>query len=220
MGRGRRAAAAAGALIPVTAGIAWAATVRDEVPAAVRRPSFAAAAPVPERPEAAAPARRALSVVVPEVPKTVRLPSGRSVPILAVATQPGGRLAVPEDIRVAGWWRGGSLIGDPFGSTLIAAHIDSKTQGLGPFAELLSVRAEQRIRVSTAHLRQEFEVRSLRLVRSGDLANESWVFSPTGERRLTLVTCAPPYDGARGGYQNLAVVTATPVRAPQATVER
>jgi hypothetical protein len=80
------------------------------------------------------------------------------------------------------------------------------------------VRADQRITVSTAHLRQEFAVRSLRLVRSSELGNESWVFSPDGERRLTLVTCAPPYDRARGGYQNLAVVTATPVRA--ATVVR
>jgi hypothetical protein len=139
---------------------------------------------------------------------------------LAVATEPGGRLGVPDDIRVAGWWRGGSRIGDPFGSTLIAAHVDSKTQGLGPFVELLSVRAEQRIRVNTEHLSQEFAVRSLRLVPSGDLANQSWVFSPGGERRLTLVTCAPPYELARGGYQNLAVITATPVEDPEATLAR
>jgi hypothetical protein len=220
MRRGLRAAAAAGALISVTAAIAWAATVSDEVPAAVPRASLAASAPVPERVEAATPARRALSVVIPEAPTAVRLPSGRSVPVLAVLTEPGGRLAVPDDIRLGGWWRGGSRIGDPFGSTLIAAHVDSKTQGLGPFAELLNVRADQRISVSTVHLRQEFAVRSLRLVRSSELANESWVFSPGGERRLTLVTCAPPYDRARGGYQNLAVVTATPVREPGVTAER
>jgi hypothetical protein len=220
MRRGLRAAAAAGALISAAAAIAWAATVSDEVPAAAPRAHLAASAPVPERVEAATPARRALSVVIPEAPMAVRLPSGRSVPVLAVSTEPGGRLAVPDDIHLGGWWRGGSRIGDPFGSTLIAAHIDSKTQGLGPFAELLSVRADQRISVSTVHLRQEFAVRSLRLVRSSELANESWVFSPGGERRLTLVTCAPPYDEARGGYQNLAVVTATPVRGPNATVER
>lgn len=220
MRRGLRAAAGAGALIPVMAVIAWAATIGDKAPAAVPHPSVALAPPVPERVELAAPARRARSVVVPEAPTHLRLPSGRSVPILAVSTEPDGRLAVPDDIRVAGWWRGGSRIGDPFGSTMIAAHIDSKTQGLGPFVELLSVRAGQRISVSAAHLRQEFAVRSLRLVRSGELANESWVFSPGGARRLTLVTCAPPYDEARGGYQNLAVVTATPIRGPDATVER
>jgi hypothetical protein len=220
MRRGLRATAAAGALFSATAAIAWAATVNETVPAAVPRPSFASAPPVAERADAATPARRALTVVVAEAPTAVRLPSGRTVPVLAVSTAPGGRLAVPDDIRLGGWWRGGSRIGDPFGSTLIAAHIDSKTQGLGPFAELLSARANQRVSVSTVHLRQEFAVRSLRLVRSSELANASWVFSPGGERRLTLVTCAPPYDDARGGYQNLAVVTATPVRGPEATVER
>ena len=37
---------------------------------------------------------------------------------------------------------------------------------------------------------------------------------PPGPRRLTMVTCAGPYDAARGGYQNLAVVTARPVTRP------
>jgi hypothetical protein len=218
MRRELRAAAAAGALIAATAAVAWVARVTDEVPAPDSRASHAASAPASERVQVATPARRALSVVIPEAPAAVRLPSGRSVRVLAVQTEEDGRLAVPDDIRLGGWWRGGSRIGDPFGSTVIAAHVDSKTQGLGPFAELLSVRADQRITVSTAHLRQEFAVRSLRLVRSSELGNESWVFSPDGQRRLTLVTCAPPYDEARGGYQNLAVVTATPVR--DATVER
>jgi hypothetical protein len=218
MSRGLRAATAAGALISVTAAIAWA--VGDEAPATVPRASLAASAPVPERVEAATPARRALSVVTPEAPTAVQLPSGRTIPVVAVSTEPSGRLAVPDDIRLGGWWRGGSRIGDPFGSTLIAAHVDSKTQGLGPFAELLSVRADQRISIRTVHLRQEFAVRSLRLVRSSELSKETWVFSPGGERRLTLVTCAPPYDETRGGYQNLAVVTATPVRGPDVAAER
>lgn len=218
--KGLPAAAAAGALISVTAAIAWAVTANDLVPATVPTASLAGSAQAPEPAEAATPARRAASVVIPEAPTAVRLPSGRSVPVLAVSTEPDGRLAVPDDIRLGGWWQGGSRIGDPFGSTLIAAHVDSKTQGLGPFAELLSVRADQRISVRTAHLRQEFTVRSLRLVGSRELRNESWVFSPGGERRLTLVTCAPPYDAARGGYQNLAVVTATPVGGPDATVQR
>ena len=74
---------------------------------------------------------------------SVRLPSGTSVDVDAVSTTSDGLLDVPDDIRTAGWWRGGSRIGDPFGSTLIAAHIDSRTQGLGPYAELLRVRARR-----------------------------------------------------------------------------
>ena len=66
----------------------------------------------------------------------------------AVGTSADGALDVPEDIRVAGWWRGGARLGDPFGSMLIAAHVDSRTQGLGPYVALLSVEPGARFEVT------------------------------------------------------------------------
>ena len=136
------------------------------------------------------------------------------VDVDAVSTTADGLLDVPDDIRTAGWWRGGSRLGDPFGSTLIAAHIDSRTQGLGPYAELLRVERGARIVVRSKHLVQRFAVTSLRLVPRASLADATDLFAPSGPRRLTMVTCAGPYDAARGGYQNLAVVTARPVTQP------
>ncbi len=136
------------------------------------------------------------------------LPSGTVVSVRAVGTAADGSLAVPEDIRLAGWWKGSARLGDPFGSTLVAAHVDSTTQGLGPFASLLGVRPRQRITLTSSHLTQTFTVVSLRLVPRGTLAGHPRIFSPRGPRRLTLVTCAGPYVAGRGGYQNLAVVTA------------
>ncbi len=163
------------------------------------------------------PARRARSVVAAQPPRTAVLPSGRRVPIRAVGTTPSGLLDVPDDIDVAGWWRGGSRLGDPFGSILVAAHIDSRAQGLGPFAELLTVEPGARVLVEAAGLSQTFEVRSRRLVPQGTLVDDSWIFGASGDGRLTLVTCAPPFDASRGGYQNLAVVTAVPVGSPEAS---
>jgi hypothetical protein len=168
----------------------------------------------PVRTAAATPARRLSTLVTPEAPLATRLPNGRVVRVEPVSTGADGTLAVPEDITTSGWWRGGSRVGDPFGSMLVAAHIDSTTQGLGPFAALLSVRPDQRVQVTTRHLRQDFTIRSRRLVPQGSLTHERWLFSPSGQPRLTLVTCAPPYDKSRGGYQNLAVVTAVPVSDP------
>lgn len=165
--------------------------------------------------EPAAPARRATSTVVAQPPRAARLPSGRVVPIRAVGTRSDGLLDVPSDIRTAGWWKGGARIGDPFGSTLVAAHVDSTTQGLGPYAELLEVRPGQKVTVVSAGLEQVFVVRSLRLLPQGPLTDRRWLFAPDGPRRLTLVTCAPPYDPARDGYQNLAVVTAVPLADPR-----
>jgi len=161
-------------------------------------------------------ARRADSAVVAEAPRTLTLPDGRGVPIDTVGSTDDGRLAVPSDIDRAGWWRGGSRLGDPFGSTLVAAHVDSRTQGLGPFVDLLSVAPGERVQLASEHLVQTFVIRSRRLVAQGSLDLESWIFDVSGRRRLTLVTCAPPYDHAKGRYLNLAVVTAV----PDSSVER
>jgi hypothetical protein len=146
-----------------------------------------------------------------ERPRSVRLPSGTVVAVRPAGTRGGGLLAVPDDVTEAGWWRAGARLGDPFGSTLIAGHVDAVDQGLGSFAELLSVRAGQTLRVRSRGLQQTFTIRSRRLVPRADLRKQPDIYSVQGPRRLTLVTCAPPYLADRGGYQNLAVVTAIPV---------
>ncbi len=152
--------------------------------------------------------------VVPEPPQRVVLPSGTTVPVVPVSTTPDGTLDVPADVDVSGWWRGGSRIGDPFGSVLLSAHVDSATEGLGPYAELLGVRPGQTVVLTSEHLRQEYAVSSLRLLDKGPLSQHAWVYSAKGPHRLVLVTCAGPFDPDRGGYQRLAVVTATAVGAP------
>lgn len=190
-------------------------------PGAPAAPSDGSDAPrsiptTPTTPGRVPPARRAPSTVVAQPPVLAVLPGGRRVRVRAVGTTPVGLLDVPDDIEVAGWWRGGARLGDPFGSILVAAHVDSRTQGLGPFAELLTAGAGAHIRMESAGLHQEFVIRSRRLVPQGSLGDDSWIFDATGAARLTLVTCAPPYDSARGGYQNLAVVTAVPLGPPEA----
>jgi hypothetical protein len=157
----------------------------------------------------AVPARRT-GAVVPERPVTSRLPDGTVVQVRPVDTGSSGNLDVPDDIRVAGWWRGGSRVGDPFGAAVLAAHVDSFSQGLGPYASLLSVRPGERVALSSAHLTQTFAVVSLQLVPRGRLARHHEIFSARGPLRLVMITCAGPYEPAHGGYQNLAVVTATP----------
>ncbi len=163
-------------------------------------------------PSPATPGRRA--VADPEAPTGLTLPSGNKVRVQAVSTGDDGVLDVPDDISVAGWWRGGSRIGDPFGATLIAAHVDSRVQGLGPYAELLVVQPGARIVVRSASQRQVFRVTSLRVVPRDRLSRATELFSVSGPRRLVLVTCAGPFDASAGGYQNLAVVTARPKGLP------
>ncbi len=176
-------------------------------------PAAANASTPPSSPSAqrVSPARRAPSALGAQAPRTVTLPSGRTVAISAVGTTAAGLLDVPADVDVAGWWRGGARLGDPFGSILLAAHVDSRTEGLGPFAELLTAGRGTRVSLTSSGLAQTFVIRSRRLLPQGSLAGDSWIFAPSGTSRLTLVTCAPPYDVAHGGYQKLAVVTAVPL---------
>lgn len=183
---------------------------------ATRGPASVETSTGPARPPPVAPARRAPSAAQAQPPRSLGLPSGRTVAILAVGTTEAGLLDVPADVAVAGWWEGGARLGDPFGSVLVAAHVDSRTQGLGPFAELLEVDRGARLVLESAGLRQTYDVRSRRLVPQGSLVDDSWLFDASGTARLTLVTCAPPYVPSRGGYQNLAVVTAVPLGPPEA----
>jgi hypothetical protein len=92
--------------------------------------------------------------------------------------------------------------------------VDSTAQGLGPFAALLDVRRNQRFVLSSTSLEQTYRATSVRLLEQGSLLRHSWMYSPSGTRRLVMVTCAPPFLPARGGYQRLAVVTAVAASAP------
>lgn len=148
--------------------------------------------------------------VDPEEPRSLRLPSGRVVPVQAVSTGRDGQLDVPDDPRSAGWWRGSSRVGDPSGNTFLAAHIDSPLQRLGPFAELYDARPGLRLVLRSGGLRQVFRIRSVRLIRRESLTAHPDLYSPSGTRQLVLVTCAPPYDPTHGGYRNLVVLVARP----------
>ncbi|SDR74041.1 Sortase family protein [Nocardioides scoriae] len=209
-GRLRRAAPA---LLVVGLGVAAGCGTTPSGDAATASSGPTADGTVAPRAVEATPARRA-GAQRPEVPQQLLLPAGDAVQLAAVDTRSDGLLEVPDDVRRAGWWRGGARVGDPFGVTLLAGHVDSATQGLGAFASLLEVEAGDHFVLSSATLQQTFVATSRELVEQGPLTGRTDLTDPAGERRIVLVTCAPPYDASRGGYQRLAVVTATSLGAP------
>lgn len=160
----------------------------------------------------ATPAPRVGSVRA-RVPTAVRLPGGDLLEVVPVGTREDGLLDVPADVDLVGWWEGGSRVGDPFGSVLLAGHVDSEDEGLGPSARLLTVERGDEVEVRAGGRTTSYAVASRRLVPLDDLASYPEVLSADGRARLTLVTCAPPFLPDDGGYQNLAVVTALPEEA-------
>ncbi len=154
-------------------------------------------------------AQAAPSQVDSERPQTITLSSGTTMRVRVSSTASTGDLEIPVNIKQAGWWDGGSKLGDPFGAIVVAAHVDSFTQGLGRFAELLSMHSGDRIHLDSAHLAQTYIVVSAHLVPKTSISSTSSVFSARGRARLVLITCGGPYTRA-GGYQSNMVVVAVP----------
>jgi LPXTG-site transpeptidase (sortase) family protein len=140
---------------------------------------------------------------------------GNAVAEVMPAETVDGELKVPEQVRHVGWWDGSSYAGDPFGTTVIAGHVDSATEGLGFFAKLLKVKAGQRVSLAGAGHRASYRIVSVKLVAKGALSSDSRAFDQTGDHRLVLITCAGEYHRDRGGYDSNLVVTAVPVGLAQ-----
>ncbi|GAA3696161.1 hypothetical protein GCM10022204_10180 [Microlunatus aurantiacus] len=163
-----------------------------------------AAAPSPG---AAGRGTQAPSQVKRFVPVQLILPGKESARVEPVSTV-DGELQVPKDVEHLGWWDGSSWLNDPFGSTVIAGHVDSATEGLGFFAQLLRVEKGQRVQVrGAAGQRQTFTITSVRTVAQNALADDSRALTQTGDHRLVLITCTGAYRPGRG-YESNLVVTA------------
>lgn len=168
------------------------------VPSASPRPS----------PGAAGQGTLAPSQVKRFVPVQLILPGREAAKVEPVSTV-DGELQVPKDVEHLGWWDGSSWLNDPFGSTVIAGHVDSATEGLGFFAQLLRVKKGQQVQVrGAAGQRQTFRITSVRTVAQNALADDSRALTQTGEHRLVLITCTGAYRPGRG-YESNLVVTAT-----------
>jgi hypothetical protein len=120
-----------------------------------------------------------------------------------------GVLAIPLDIRLAGWWQDGTRPGAKSGAVLIAGHVDSARGGAGAFFKLHSVRIGERVQLATAGGRTySYRVVSVRSYTKSALP--TGIYSGEGAPRLVLVTCGGPFDAATGHYEDNVVVTAVP----------
>jgi len=201
---------APGVALTVTLSLAVAGCSSADVSAGPGEAEPSAPPPVPTFEVTAAPGTAAPSEVRDQRPTRVRLPGDQTVPVRPAGTGRSGLLQVPRNIRVAGWWDGGARFGDAYGAMVIAGHVDSVSQGVGPFAQLLDVRPGDRVDVGAGSRWQRFAVTAVDLVPKVSLELRAGLFSPSGPLRLVLITCAGRYDPDRGGYQDLAVVTARP----------
>jgi hypothetical protein len=159
-------------------------------------------------------AREAHPELRPFVPS--RLEIGGSVvsgtaPVERVVTGPDGSLGLPEDPGRLGWWAGGSLAATPYGSVVVAGHLDSRTFGLGFAARLSGLRRGDSVVLAGQVRSKSYVVRSVYLLPRARLDALADLFSARGPARLVLLTCGGDYDRAAGAYSHNLVVEAQPV---------
>ncbi|HEX2360915.1 MAG TPA: sortase [Jiangellaceae bacterium] len=144
------------------------------------------------------------------VPERIDLPGGVYSAVVPVATV-GSELVVPEDPTKVGWWDGSSYVGDPYGSTVIAGHVDVFDRGIGFFFELWNIKVGERVVLSAGDVRQAYKITTVRQVPRTDLVDDAEVFDIAGPPRLVLITCAGEFRPDRGGYSRNLIVVASPV---------
>jgi LPXTG-site transpeptidase (sortase) family protein len=144
------------------------------------------------------------------VPKTLILPGNARAGVEPAATV-DGELKVPEDVAHVGWWDGSAKAGDPFGSTVIAGHVDSRTGGKGFFARLLRVDVGDVVTLRAGPRRLSYRITKVETVDRQALATDSVAFDQMGAHRLVLITCTGAYRRDRGGYESNLVVIGQPL---------
>lgn len=177
------------------------------------------AAPVPEP---AAASLRAIPVVDAALRDRASTRSAQPVRLrvedvgIDVAVRPtgvadDGSMELPETVSRAGWYRFGTTPRDRAGTTVLAAHVDTRSEGLGPFARLSAARRGERI-VVTDRSGEDYAYRvvSRRHIARARLPVDD-LFDRDGRARLVLLTCGGAYD-SRTGYRDNIVVLAEPDR--------
>lgn len=165
-------------------------------------------------PPAPAAAPQGVPPVLPRagtVPVVLELP-GRAVtaPVVPVSTGVDGGLVIPDPPSTVGWWSPSALPGGTRGTTVIAGHVDSRTDGLGALSVLRSVQVGEPILLRGSDGRTvDYRVAARRQYLKADLPPE--IFDVGGPPRLVLITCGGRFDRATRQYSDNVVVDAVPV---------
>lgn len=175
------------------------------------RPSPGSASTGADLPSTAGRSARIADVQARAIPTEVRIEAlGISAPVDSVGTHDDGTMEIPEDVRRAGWFRHGTSPGEPTGSVVVTAHVDSRTQGRGAFFPLRDANTGDVVEVVSDSTSVRYEVVSLRRYVKAELPVRD-LFRMAGEHQLVLITCGGAFDPATRSYEENVVVVAQPV---------
>ncbi|HEY6744280.1 MAG TPA: class F sortase [Mycobacteriales bacterium] len=143
----------------------------------------------------------------PAAPGAVTLPGQKvTAPVVAMGVRRDGELEIPESVGTVGWWVGSAPAGATRGSTVLAGHIDSASQGVGAFAALRDLSLGSPVVLTDVFgERHPYTVTARRTYPKYSLPRSVFSAAP-----LVLVTCGGPFDEKAGSYRDNIVVYAVP----------
>lgn len=191
--------------------------------AACSPPGAEGGAPAPSSPsvrsETPAPTPNVQVPVTPATPPPVQAPSaapqqlasadlGIDMPVVPVGVQDDGSMEIPVDPAVAGWYRYGPAPADAEGTTVLAAHVDSRVYGVGPLAQLREAQPGQTLQVADADgIVTAYTVESVTYIPRAELPVDE-LFDRGGPRSLVLITCGGQFDEQTRTYSDNVVLIA------------
>ncbi len=163
----------------------------------------------PARPQGAVRTEASPSAAPEPTPPTgLRVPAlDLELPVQALGVDDAGGMALPETPFAAAWYRFGPGPLDSRGATVVAGHVDTAEEGIGPLAGLTSLRPGQSVVLDAGDETVRYLVEEVRQVDKAVVDLEA-LFSRDGPPRLHLVTCGGAYLPEAGGYQANVVVVA------------
>lgn len=152
-----------------------------------------------------------LAPPAPDVPAPERL----SIPslevdmsITPVGVQDDGSMEIPKNPARAGWYRYGAAPADETGTTVIAAHVDSRIFGIGPLAKLRDAKEGETLAIrDAAGDTHRYEIESVTYIPRAELPVDQ-VFDRDGDARLAVITCGGSFDEQTRTYSDNVVLIA------------
>ncbi len=178
-------------------------------PAATEQPTLSPTASTTVPASEPTPPTATFTAKPPSDPERLSIPElGVDAPIVPVGLEPDSTMEIPG-VAEAGWFEPGPRPGAPFGSVVIAAHVDYGGAA-GVFFDLRTLEIGSEVTVTddagdalTYIVTERFQVDKQELPTDE-------LFRPGGPAALTLITCGGLFDQGERSYQDNIVVRAVP----------
>ena len=132
------------------------------------------------------------------------------LPVTPVGVADDGMMELPTTAYAVGWYEFGARPADRAGTTVLAGHVDTKAEGLGPLAALRGVDEGTEIAMTAVDGKsRRYRVTDVQVIRKARVPLDQ-IFAREGDETLVVITCGGPYSRSTG-YRDNVIVTATPI---------